>query len=151
MNKFLVSEEAYKEFKAFLDENEVEKYMTSEGFEPDEVKEYSAVDVYFDSKERDRVIVEVRAELSYDGLFELGLRLDKIVAKYDEDAYFEPEESFLLETAQYNSAVSFKPPRIVSSEPINKEGFDIVTTGLVLSTETFIDFVVCFPALSYTS
>ena len=26
MNKFLVSEEAYKEFKAFLDENEVEKY-----------------------------------------------------------------------------------------------------------------------------
>lgn len=26
MNKFLMSEEAYKEFKAFLDENEVEKY-----------------------------------------------------------------------------------------------------------------------------
>lgn len=73
-------------------ENEVEKYMISEGFEPDEVKEYSAVDVYFDSKERDTAIVEVRAELSYDGLFELGLRLDKIVANYDEEAYFEPEE-----------------------------------------------------------
>lgn len=26
MNKFLISEEAYKEFKAFLDENEIEKY-----------------------------------------------------------------------------------------------------------------------------
>ena len=26
MNKFLVSEEAYKEFKAFLEENEVENY-----------------------------------------------------------------------------------------------------------------------------
>lgn len=66
--------------------------MTSEGFEPDEVKEYSAVDVYLDSKERDTAIVEVRAELSYDGLFELGLRLDKIVANYDEESYFEPEE-----------------------------------------------------------
>lgn len=27
MNKFLVSEEAYKEFKAFLDENEVENIV----------------------------------------------------------------------------------------------------------------------------
>lgn len=83
-------------------ENEVEKYMTSEGFEPDEVKEYSAVDIYFDSKERDRVIVEVRAELSYDGLFELGLRLDKIIAKYDEDAYFEPEEPGITTAYIYN-------------------------------------------------
>ena len=83
-------------------ENEVEKYMTSEGFEPDEVKEYSAVDVYFDSKERDRAIVEVRAELSYDGLFELGLRLDKIIAKYDEDAYFEPEEPGITTAYIYN-------------------------------------------------
>ena len=76
--------------------------MTSEGFEPDEVKEYSAVNVYFDSKERDRVIVEVRAELSYDGLFELGLRLDKIIAKYDEDAYFEPEEPGITTAYIYN-------------------------------------------------
>lgn len=83
-------------------ENEVEKYMTSEGFEPDEVKDYSAVDVYFDSKERDTAIVEVRAELSYDGLFELGLRLDKIVANYDEDAYFEPEEPGITTAYIYN-------------------------------------------------
>ena len=84
-------EDDLQQLKAEI-ENEVEKYMTSEGFEPDEVKEYSAVDVYFDSKERDRAIVEVRAEISYDGLFELGLRLDKIIANYDEEAYFEPEE-----------------------------------------------------------
>ena len=90
MKENLVEDDLYQ-LKAEV-ENEVEKYMTSEGFEPDEVKEYSAVDVYFDSKERDTAIVEVRAELSYDGLFELGLRLDKIVANYDEDAYFEPEE-----------------------------------------------------------
>lgn len=90
MKENLVEDDLYQ-LKAEV-ENEVEKYMTSEGFEPDEVKEYSAVDVYFDSKERDTAIVEVRAELSYDGLFELGLRLDKIVANYDEEAYFEPVE-----------------------------------------------------------
>lgn len=94
-------EDDLQQLKAEI-ENEVEKYMTSEGFEPDEVKEYSAVDVYFDSKERDRVIVEVRAELSYDGLFELGLRLDKIVANYDEDAYFEPEEPGITTAYIYN-------------------------------------------------
>ena len=94
-------EDDLQQLKAEI-ENEVEKYMTSEGFEPDEVKEYSAVNVYFDSKERDRVIVEVRAELSYDGLFELGLRLDKIVAKYDEDAYFEPEEPGITTAYIYN-------------------------------------------------
>lgn len=86
----LVEDDLYQ-LKAKI-ENEVEKYMISEGFEPDEVKDYSAVDVYFDSKERDTAIVEVRAELSYDGLFELGLRLNKIVADYDEEAYFEPVE-----------------------------------------------------------
>ena len=94
-------EDDLQQLKAEI-ENEVEKYMTSEGFESDEVKDYSAVDVYFDSKERDRVIVEVRAELSYDGLFELGLRLDKIVANYDEDAYFEPEEPGITTAYIYN-------------------------------------------------
>lgn len=94
-------EDDLQQLKAEI-ENEVEKYMTSEGFEPDEVKEYSAVDVYFDSKERDRAIVEVRAELSYDGLFELGLRLNKIIAKYDEDAYFEPEEPGITTAYIYN-------------------------------------------------
>ena len=107
-------EDDLQQLKAEI-ENEVEKYMTSEGFEPDEVKEYSAVDVYFDSKERDRVIVEVRAELSYDGLFELGLRLDKIVANYDEDAYFEPEEPGITTAYIYN----------ITPEKINKRSKQI--------------------------
>ena len=94
-------EDDLQQLKAEI-KNEVEKYMTSEGFEPDEVKDYSAVDVYFDSKEKDTVIVEVRAELSYDGLFELGLRLNKIVANYDEDAYFEPEEPGITTAYIYN-------------------------------------------------
>lgn len=90
MKENLVEDDLYQ-LKAEI-EDEVKKYMISQGFEPDEVKDYSAVDVYFDSKEKDRVIVEVRAELSYDGLFELGLRLNKIVANYDKEAYFEPVE-----------------------------------------------------------
>ena len=40
--------------------------------------------------------------MSYDGLFELGLRLDKIIAKYDEDAYFEPEEPGITTAYIYN-------------------------------------------------
>lgn len=96
-------------------ENEVEKYMTSEGFEPDEVKDYSVVDIYFDSKERDTVIVEVRAELSYDGLFELGLRLNKIVAKYDKNAYFEPEEPGITTAYIHN----------ITPEKINKRSKQI--------------------------
>lgn len=96
-------------------ENEVEKYMTSEGFEPDEVKDYSVVDVYFDSKERDTAIVEVRAELSYDGLFELGLRLNKIVADYDEEAYFEPVEPGITNAYIHN----------ITPEKINKRSKQI--------------------------
>ena len=113
-------EDDLQQLKAEI-ENEVEKYMTSEGFEPDEVKEYSAVDVYFDSKERDRVIVEVRAELSYDGLFELGLRLDKIVANYDEDAYFEPEEPGITTAYIYN----ITPEKTNKRSKQIKKGLDI--------------------------
>lgn len=90
MKENLVEDDLYQ-LKAEL-EDEVKKYMISQGFEPDEVKDYSVVDIYFDSKERDTAIVEVRAELSYDELFELGLKLNKIIADYDEDAYFEPVE-----------------------------------------------------------
>lgn len=90
MKENLVEDDLYQ-LKAEI-EDEVKKYMISQGFEPDEVKDYSVVDIYFDSKERDTAIVEVRAELSYDGLFELGLKLNKVIADYDEDAYFEPVE-----------------------------------------------------------
>ena len=107
-------EDDLQQLKAEI-ENEVEKYMTSEGFEPDEVKEYSAVDIYFDSKERDAAIVEVRAEISYDGLFELGLRLDKIIANYDEEAYFEPEEPGITTAYIHN----------ITPEKINKRSKQI--------------------------
>ena len=65
-------------------------YMKSQGFEPDEIKEYSGVNI---SPEVDRVVVNVWAEISYDGLMELADKLNSVIVKYDKYAYFEPETS----------------------------------------------------------
>lgn len=69
----------------------VQDTMTSDlfGFEPDEVDEYSAVEV---TEEDNRIKAEVRAELDYDGLYELCEALNSVIEKYDRDAYFEPVE-----------------------------------------------------------
>lgn len=58
------------------------------------VKSYSAVEI---DKQDDKIVIEVRAELSYDGLIQLSEILDSIIAKYDEDAYFEPVTAGILE------------------------------------------------------
>lgn len=60
------------------------------GFSKEEAEAYTYVDVY-DSDEHDATVVELRAEVSYDGMMELALACDPIVAKYDEDAYFDME------------------------------------------------------------
>lgn len=83
-------------------ESEVKDYMLSLGFESNEVKDYSVVDIIFDSKERDTAIVEVRAELDYNELSELCNRLNKIVVDYDEDSYFEPVEPGIIDAYIYN-------------------------------------------------
>jgi hypothetical protein len=68
----------------------LDDYMRAQGFEPDEIKEYAGVDV---EPEADRIVVNVWAEISYDGLMDLADKLDPIIAKYDKYAYFEPETS----------------------------------------------------------
>lgn len=119
INENLVEDDLYQ-LKAEI-EDKVKKYMISQGFEPDEVKDYSVVDIYFDSKERDTAIVEVRAELSYDGLFELGLKLNKVIADYDEDAYFEPVEPGITSAYIHN----ITPEKINECSNQVKEGLDI--------------------------
>lgn len=119
MKENLVKDDLYQ-LKAEI-EDEVKKYMISQGFEPDEVKDYSVVDIYFDSKERDTAIVEVRAELSYDGLYELGLKLDKIITDYDEDAYFEPVEPGITNAYIHN----ITPEKINECSKQVKKGLDI--------------------------
>lgn len=45
--------------------------------------------VEFEDAEDNRLKIEVRAEFSYDGMTAIAEKLDKIIAAYDEDAYFE--------------------------------------------------------------
>lgn len=71
---------------------EVSKYMTEVGFEEDEVKDYTAVEIK-DTADGDMFQVEVRAELGYEDLMELCNNLNKIVSKLDTHSYFEPVTS----------------------------------------------------------
>lgn len=79
----------------------VKKVMTSPsfGFEPDDVDEYSAVEV--DPSGR----IEVRAEVDYDGLMELCDALNPIVEHYDQDSYFEPVAPGIIEAYIENDKI----------------------------------------------
>lgn len=68
------------------------------GFPEDEVDEYSRLEVKSGvNDEGDKFIkVEVRAELSYGALSDLCDTLNPIVAEYDKDSYFEPEQPGII-------------------------------------------------------
>lgn len=72
-------------------------FKTSYG-DPDltlnDINEMLIVDIH--EADDGRTIVEVRAELSYDGMWELAEVLNKIVAKYDKEAYFDMEEPGIM-------------------------------------------------------
>lgn len=70
-------------------------YMMSEGFPEDEVYDYTAVE--FEAIDN-QIRIEVRAEVSYDGLMDLCERLDPIVQSVDPDSYFEPVTSGIIES-----------------------------------------------------
>lgn len=61
------------------------------GFPKDEVEEYSVVEVDPSGK------VEVRAEVSYEGLMTLCDALNPIVQRYDKDSYFEPVQPGIIQ------------------------------------------------------
>lgn len=95
------------------------------GFLPDEVDEYSVVEV---TEEDGRIKAEVRAELDYDELFELCEALNPIVEKYDADAYFELVEPGI---ADAYIELSSTPTAVNSSSFINKYGehHDYISRG----------------------
>ena len=78
---------AYKLFKTpkwgFESNKEIEDYINP------------IFDVSEDPKTGD-IEVQVRAELGYDNLMDLSDVLDKVISKYDKDAYFEPEQPGIL-------------------------------------------------------
>lgn len=65
------------------------------GFPRTEVLNYARVDIGFDDSEN-RIEVEVGAEVDYDGLMQIAQELDPIIQSYDEESYFDAEDSGLL-------------------------------------------------------
>lgn len=57
----------------------------------------------------DGIIVEVRAEVSYEGQRKLGLALDPIIQKYDADAYFDDADAGILEAYVQSDALLPEP------------------------------------------
>lgn len=75
-------------------EKAVTRFMVSEGFPEDEVWDYAHVDV---ANTSDGLRVEVRAELTYDSMYDLAETLNQIVSRYDSDAYFGMVEAGIIE------------------------------------------------------
>ena len=59
------------------------------GFSPSEVKQYSIVEVTNYPDDNNRLHVEVRAEVNYDGLQLLMEALDPVIQYFDSSAYFD--------------------------------------------------------------
>lgn len=79
--------------------DEIEKttlqYMTDNlGFDEDEAKDYFEVELF---NESDTIRIEVRAELNTLGLEDLSDRLNKVVRKYDKEAYFDMVSSGIID------------------------------------------------------
>lgn len=72
------------------------------GFPQDEIADV----LYVETKPvDDGIIVEVRAEVSYEGQRKLGLALDPIIQKYDADAYFDDADAGILEAYVQSDAL----------------------------------------------
>ena len=70
------------------------------GFDDDEVDDYSDIDVEYQPQENS-LRIEVRAELTYEGLDALREELDNVIRQYDNDAYFDMLEPGILESYLY--------------------------------------------------
>lgn len=83
-----------EEIKAVVG-GKVSDYLHNElGYGNDFINDYVFVEVT--PSDNDRVKVEVRAELSYDEMFNLASALDKVISVYDSNAYFDNETSGII-------------------------------------------------------
>lgn len=90
--------------------------MEDMGFPVDEIPEYLFVEV---KQADDHIRVEVRAELTYNGLTNLTNELDPIVQSFDKDSYFEPVEPGIAEAYIWNLS------KINSSETVEAGIYDV--------------------------
>lgn len=76
----------------------VEKFMRSHGFpefENGDINDYYVTEYYRDAG-TDMMVEEVRCDLNYRDLDFLANKLNKIISKYDPDAYFEHIDSGII-------------------------------------------------------
>lgn len=90
--------------------------MEDMGFPVDEIPDYLFVEV---KQADDHIRVEVRAELTYNGLTKLTNELDPIVQSFDKDSYFEPVEPGIAEAYIWNLS------KINSSETVEAGSYDV--------------------------
>lgn len=72
----------------------VNEFMQEQGFDANEVADYTAVEIK--NTADDMIQVEVRAELNYEDLMELSNKIDPLISELDKNAYFEPVTSGIL-------------------------------------------------------
>lgn len=77
--------------------SKIKEVATSEefGFEDYMVDDYFYLDI--EELDDDRIRVEVRAEVDYEGLEYLASELDPIINLYDSSSYFEPVDPGIME------------------------------------------------------
>ncbi len=119
------------------------------GFEDDkEIDQYSKVEGYY--ADSNRYVVEVRAELDYEGMETLMNYLDSIVEKFDDEAYFDfvapgiIEAVFILEGKYSKDPESIKSATEPSLDPPEDSSWDALDNyqaviDLVLDAIIFVD------------
>lgn len=90
--------------------------MEDMGFPVDEIPDYLFVEI---EQADDHIRVEVRAEVSYEGIENLITSIDPVIQEYDKDAYFEPAEPGIAEAYIWNVS------NITSSETVEAAAYDI--------------------------
>lgn len=102
-----------KDIDLFALENEIkegirEYFASPEGGWPEDeldqaVADYSRVEI---QDSGDHIVVQVRAELSYEGMMNLSEILDLIVQQYDDESYFEQVTPGIMEAYIWDNSVA---------------------------------------------
>lgn len=104
------------------------------GFDEADVEAYLFVDVY---PKDNATVVELRAELSYDGMIELANACDPVVEKYDDDAYFDMDSPGIavayirdktqnVQSSTYGGAYDLDDDMFFTKEEVDEWAYDIV-------------------------
>ena len=105
-----------------MDDSELTEFLPELGY--NDINDMFVVEVTLEDDGRIRA--EVRAELSYDGLYDLGEACNPIVQKYDKEAYFDMDQ-----------------PGIMSAY-LDLDGvYGSVTNKINASTRSFEDWLYC--------